>query len=247
MNRPRITLHIFSTLDGKNDYTSTKVGISDEPWVKDYVKIHKELNAKATFVGRATAEEEYAHFLLAQVNEVAVSVNREDFIAYNEPNLKYLIAFDSAGALSWSRHNISLWESIHVNHKEESSPAHIIEVLAENVPDYFLAHLRKVGVSYIFSGKTQIDLPFALAKLKDIFCIDDAIIAGGAILNGSFHAHGFIDELSLYLVPVIEGSSGEKTIVEVSPRFGVPIPKEYKLENIQPHGNGVHLKYKKME
>jgi riboflavin biosynthesis pyrimidine reductase len=243
MNRPKITLHIFSTLDGKNNYTAPSVGISDESWVRDYIEIHRKFDKKATFVGRTTAEEEYAHFLLPQIEQTDEKISREDFIADNGTSSKYLVALDSSGALKWTTNQLSLWDSTHVNHTEKEDIAHIIEVLSENVSDCFLAHLRKIGVSYIFGGKDSIDLPLVLAKLKSVFGIDEAIIGGGAILNGSFHAHGFIDELSLYLVPVIEGCTDEKTIVEVLPKFGVPIPVGYKLKNMQAYGNAVHLLY----
>jgi riboflavin biosynthesis pyrimidine reductase len=89
-------------------------------------------------------------------------------------------------------------------------------------------------------------LPTVLTKLKNTFGIDDAIIGGGATLNGSFHVHDFIDELSLYLVPVIEGSLGEKTIVETIPSFGTPVPIEYRLKSTKAYNNGVHLLYDKI-
>src|SRR4051794_19799475 len=43
---------------------------------------------------------------------------------------------------------------------------HVVLLVTERVSNDYLAHLQSAGVSYLFCGKKQIDLPMALRKLS---------------------------------------------------------------------------------
>jgi riboflavin biosynthesis pyrimidine reductase len=53
-------------------------------------------------------------------------------------------------------------------------------------------------------------------KLKALFSIDQLILEGGGVINGSLLNEGLIDELSLVLVPIADGSSNALTLFETS-------------------------------
>ena len=93
--------------------------------------------------------------------------------------------------------------------------AHIIEVLCESVPQACLAYLHSAGVSYIFAGKDDIDVPLALHKLRSIFGIRRLLLEGGSLLNGSFLRADVIDELSLVLLPVT-GNAQDRSLFDGS-------------------------------
>jgi riboflavin biosynthesis pyrimidine reductase len=62
---------------------------------------------------------------------------------------------------------------------------HAVTILAERVPDRYLAFLRSKGVSYLFGGKSRIDLPKVLESLRARFGIRKLLLEGGGKINGS--------------------------------------------------------------
>lgn len=65
-------------------------------------------------------------------------------------------------------------------HIEDEDPgyldSHIIEVLCEAAPDGNLAYLRSIGVSCVFAGEKEMDLPLAREKLKRLFGIETLLL-----------------------------------------------------------------------
>ena len=84
--------------------------------------------------------------------------------------------------------------------------AHVIEILTEQTSAPYKAYLRKQGVSYILAGKKELDCRLAMEKLHELFHIEKVLICGGGMVNWSFLQAGVIDELSLVLAPVTDGS-----------------------------------------
>jgi riboflavin biosynthesis pyrimidine reductase len=66
----------------------------------------------------------------------------------------------------------------------------------------------------VFGGKTKIDLQRALAKLRTKFGIRKLLLEGGGSINGSFLNADLIDELSVLIVPVADGSIGAPTLFD---------------------------------
>ncbi|HWD58840.1 MAG TPA: dihydrofolate reductase family protein, partial [Stellaceae bacterium] len=84
----------------------------------------------------------------------------------------------------------------------------IVAVLTEQVSDAHLAGLRQDGVSYIFAGKSELDLRLVLEVLNRELKIERLILEGGGKSNGSFLRAGLIDEISLALCPAVDGARG---------------------------------------
>lgn len=120
----------------------------------------------------------------------------------NDYASRYAIAFDRRGRLGWKTPKI-----------EDEDPgyggAHIVEVLCEEVNDAYLAYLQSIGVSYIFAGKSEMDLELALEKLWSHFWIKGLLLEGGSEINGAFERAGLIDELSLVQASVIAGADSK--------------------------------------
>ncbi len=66
-----------------------------------------------------------------------------------------------------------------------------------------LAYYRKIGISYIFAGKDDIDINKALNKLYALFDIKVMLLEGGSIINGAFLRAGAVDNISQAIVPVV--------------------------------------------
>lgn len=147
-------------------------------------------------------EESFTSGWYPDLSEFAtVKVNRKDYIA-NQDASRYAIAFDRKGRLGWKTSKI-----------EDDDPgyggAHIVEVLCEEVNDAYLAYLQRIGVSYIFAGKSEMNLEQALEKLKSHFFINNLLLEGGSEINGAFERASLIDELSLVQTSVVAGADSK--------------------------------------
>lgn len=95
---------------------------------------------------------------------------------------------------------------------------HVITVRTKKVSDDYLAFLRSTGVSYLFGGDTKMNLKSVLEKLTKHFGIETLLLEGGGKINGAFLAADLIDELSLLVAPVADGSIGAPSLFDASER-----------------------------
>lgn len=202
------------------------------PAIKEYYRLNREIPAEAFACGRVTMEESFTGGWYPDLSQfVNEKIDREDFIA-NQDVSRYAIAFDKKGKLGWKTARI-----------EDEDPgyggAHIIEVLCEEVDDAYLAYLQSLGVSYIFAGKSEMNLKVALEKLWSYFLINDLLLEGGSEINGAFEKAGLIDELSLVQTSVI-AETDSKTLFEQS-SLGDYILKDAKVVS----DNVLYLRYLK--
>jgi len=227
---------MLTSLDGKiiGDYLKVErvAYFTDE-----YEKIHGRYGCKAWMCGRVTMEEHFTfgHKLdLAQEN--IETIPRIDHVA-NKDAKTYVIAVDPSGKLGWTENAIAPWNE----HRFED---HIVEVLTEQVSDAYLAHLKKIGISYIFGGKERLNFSLVVEKLKKLFSIDKLMLEGGGFLNGSFLNEGLIDELSLILVPIADSASNSVTLFETSSFLKKPQPVNFFLKEVEKlNDDGLWMKY----
>ncbi len=205
--RPYVICHMTTSIDGKvtGNFLRREECISA---MEEYYRLNREIPAEAFACGRLTMEESFTGGWYPDLSEFAnVKMDREDYIA-DQDALRYAIAFDRKGKLGWKTSKI-----------EDEDPgyggAHIIEVLCEDVDDAYLAYLQSIGVSYIFAGKTEMDLKAALEKLWSNFFINELLLEGGSEINGAFERDGLIDELSLVQTSVA-ADADDKPLFEKS-------------------------------
>lgn len=195
MTRPYIICHMVTSIDGKvtgNFLYSPECEAATEA----YYQINRDFQADAFACGRVTMEGSFTGGWYPDLAEfVDVKIERKDYVADKEAGF-YAVAFDRLGKLGWKGSKI-------VDEDPGYGNAHIIEVLCEEVSDAYLAYLQKTGVSYVFAGKAEMDLPLALEKLKTLFGIEKLLLEGGSILNGAFLKSHVVDELSLVVAPMI--------------------------------------------
>jgi riboflavin biosynthesis pyrimidine reductase len=65
--------------------------------------------------------------------------------------------------------------------------------------------LRERGISYIVAGESSVDLARAVELLAEQFGIRTLLLEGGGHINGGFLAADLVDEVSLLLLPGIDG------------------------------------------
>ena len=231
MNRPYITCHMTTSLDGKVTGSFLRSPECEDA-IDAYYKINRDFQADAFACGRVTMAESFTGDFYPDLYDYAtIKLDRDDFIADNRTKF-FAVSFDRFGRLGWQSSRIRDDDPGYDN-------AHIIQVLTEAVPDEYLNYLRLTGISYIFAGEYDIDLKTALKKLKQHFNIEHLLLEGGSILNGAFEREGLIDELSLVVAPVT--GSGEDL-----PLFDNGISDSFTLVSAEPTGRtAVWLRYKK--
>lgn len=221
--RPHIILHMGSSIDGRivpASWPREEMGELTGP----YEAIHRALEGDAWIVGRVTmAEFGKGEPVPARAGEV---YPRTTWKAPGASQGPYAVALDRSGKL-------------HLNiGKANGDP--IVAVLTEAVSDDHLAELRRDGISYLFAGTTELDLPLAVDRLNRDFGVGRLLLEGGGGINGSFLAAGLIDEISLMLMPVADGSTGTPTLFDRAPAPGVLL----ELQSVEQLAGGVlHLRY----
>ena len=228
MERPRIICHMVTSLDGK--VTGAFLNTA-ETATERYYQLNRDYHADAFACGRVTMEGSFTGGFQPDLTPFAsVTLPREDYVAAPEATF-FAVSFDRRGRLGWQDAYI---------HDEDPGydNAHIVEILCEDTADERLAYFRKLGVSYLFAGEKELNLPLALEKLKRLFGIELLLLEGGSDINGAFQRAGVIDELSLVVAPVAAEAADK-------PLFGGAEMEAYTLEEAVPHGGDLWLHYTK--
>ena len=70
------------------------------------------------------------------------------------------------------------------------------------------------GVSYIFAGKSELDLALALDILNRELGVKRLLLEGGGGANGAFLRAGLVDELNLILCPAVDRAKGAPSVFD---------------------------------
>lgn len=222
--RPYVICHMTPSIDGK-------IVPKNWPFLRiasaEYERTAATFGADAWIIGRVSMAP-YAGTSRVPRRKLKRPIPRKDFIA--QPDARsYAIAIDPSGRLTWRSNAID--------------GEHVITVLSQRVSDDYLAFLQSRGVSYVFGGRASIDLRRVLAKLRTAFGILKLLLEGGGKINGSFLAADLIDELSILISPVADGSIGTPTLFDAM--AGKGLARKLRLISISRiKGDLVWLRYK---
>lgn len=208
--KPHVICHMASSLDGR---------ILPERWTPNdahshaaYEDLHGRLGGGSWIVGRTTgAEFAKASSYPEQCDGV---IAREAWLP-NKGAAAYGIVIDAKGKIAWGRSDVG------------SDP--IVVVLTEQVSDAHLAGLRADGVGYVFGGRDELDLLQVLITLRRELGLDRLLLEGGGHINGAFLRAGLVDEVSLMLVPAIDGRGGAPAVFDGSATNEIAIPAVSRL------------------
>jgi len=198
-DRPYVICHMTPSVDGR-------IVLRDDWGVdnatREYERTAATFDADAWIIGRISMEP-YAGKARVPARRNGARIPRKDFVAEHDAS-SYAVAVDPSGKLTWRASDID--------------GEHVITILTESVTDDYLAFLQSKGVSYLFGGKSRIDLGKVLRKLRSRFGIETLLLEGGGKINGSFLAADLIDELSVLVAPVADGSIGTPSLFDVEDR-----------------------------
>jgi riboflavin biosynthesis pyrimidine reductase len=201
MKRPEVICLMMTTVDGK----ILTENWGDDPKVKElstnFEKAHEKIGISAWLVGRTTMEKDFTKGAQPIQKKDTPEIERADFVGDKNAS-SYAIVVDAHARLGWEKNTM---------HGD-----HVITILTEATPDGYLAHLQDIGVSYLFAGKTAVDLELALQKLHALFGIKKLMLEGGGHMNGSFLNEGLIDELNLLILPLADGTAASSTVFDIN-------------------------------
>lgn len=183
--RPYIICHMACSIDGKIDGSALR----DIMRPGEYEALHAQLGGNAWICGRTTMQQHFAEDkpFVSAANTPAGS--QQVHVARRADS--YAISVDTFGKLRWSSNDID--------------GDHLICVVSEQAPTDYLKMLRAKGISYVAAGSASVDLVQAVNLLAEHFGIGTLLLEGGGHINGGFLQAGLIDEVSLLLLPGIDG------------------------------------------
>jgi len=215
--KPYVICHMLASIDGKIDGSVLRTVTGGG----DYETTGAKLKGDAWICGRVTMQQHFAE------KKPFISTSKRQagpqpvYVARRARS--YAISVDTVGKLRWSKNNID--------------GDHLICVVSERVPKEYLSTLRKKKISYIVAGKASVDLVQAIKLLGEHFGIKRLLLEGGGHINGAFLEAGLIDEVSLLLVPGIDGRTNIPAVFDgVNPSLKKAV--QLKLKSVEQRKKG---------
>ena len=229
--------HMLTSLDGKIDgdfFTAPETASA----LKAYGELRKFYRCNATLYGTTTMLGGYAGGTVSELPSGSRTVSENDWINPEGKAIEnFIVSVDPKGELAFSSHILE---------KKGRPAAHVIEALTEQASSEYLSYLRRKGISHLIAGKKRLDCTLLLEKLQSLFGIGRLMVAGGGTVNWSFLQEGLIDELSLVIAPVADGSTTAVSIFEQSALLPYHRPVGFALKEARPlDGDALWLRYVK--
>ncbi|NKJ49194.1 pyrimidine reductase [Burkholderia sp. SG-MS1] len=223
--KPYIVAHMMSSLDGRSLTDGWHLDFASDL----YETTAASFEADGWICGRVTMQE-ISHGADYPTGLAKSALPRTDhFVERNAA--QYAISIDSQGRVAW-KSNTAL-------------KSHVIEVLTEEVADDYLAYLQSIGVSYVFGGKRGIDLDQVMQTLARELGVKKLIVEGGSHVSGAFVNAGLVDEVSVLILPLVDGRSEHPASFEV-PMDKWRAPAYLKLTSVEKaQHDAVWLRYTK--
>lgn len=131
-----------------------------------------------------------------------------------------------------------------ISRKKGRPRAHVVEVLTTEADPRYLSYLRQFDISYIFAGEKELDCALLLHKLKTLFGIEKLMVAGGGLMNWSFAQANLLDEVSVVIAPMADGSTSAVSIFEKGDFLPDRDPVAFTLKEVERvRGGGLWLRY----
>mgnify|MGYP005792054345 FL=1 len=237
-NRPFVVCHMLLTsLDGKID--GAFFGAPETaPALKAYGDLRKFYQCQAVLYGTITMLGGFAEGKVAGLPETDNLPEREDYVNPDGRAVEnFIVSMDPEGILKFSSHILE---------KKGRPAAHVIEALTKKVPPEYLSYLRGLGISYVFAGQKRLDCRILLEKLSAQFGITRLMAAGGGVTNWSLLQEGLIDELSLVIAPVADGSTSAVSCFERADFMPQHGPEAFHLKDIERlEGDALWIRYER--
>ena len=227
MERTYVTCHMSMSLDGKIDRQFYNAPCSEKAGAYYYDII---FDLGSSMAGGRTTTCMYSQQTQIDYSQYhGQEISYEDYIVKNSKG-HYCFIYDRTGKCAWNT-SVTQMNGIKMQ---------IVEVLTKQVRPEYLAHLHKIGVSYLFADSIE----ESLIKMKKFYDIEKLVLTDGAEINGGFLKENMIDEFSIVLQPYVEGNREKKALVDTHAVFK---DTAFYFTEAKPLPDGaVHLTFKRM-
>jgi riboflavin biosynthesis pyrimidine reductase len=226
--KPYIICHMMSSIDGRA-LTNGWDRIFKKTAGDLYEKLAQQFDFDAWICGRVTMQE-IAHGETYPKGLAKGPIPRTHHFADRDAQT-YAVAIDRDGKVAWQ--------------SNRALGSHVVAVVAESVADDYLAYLQSINVSYLFGGKIDIDLAQVVTILSEELGTHRLIVEGGPHVSGSFVAAGLVDEVSVLILPLVDGRGEHPASFEIDRQvWRQPVYLSLASAEVQ-EGGGVWLRYKK--
>jgi len=194
-NRPYITINVAMTADGKIDTVvrdGAKISSGDDWQRVDRLRADHD----AIMVGGRTLLEEDPRLTLKSSALQTERVNR----GLDADPVKIGIVSDAKLTL----------DSRFINH----GSGRVVIFTTSLTSFEKIEQLRKKGVEVYTSRSLKVNLPNAMEILREQLGIKKLLVEGGGTLNSALFQLGLVDEIQLYIAPMIFGGSGAPTLAD---------------------------------
>ena len=220
--RPYIICHMMSLLDGRIDCDVTEnIESGDE-----YYDALKQLDCPSTLMGRVTMQMHYALPDSFVAKDKTPMMGEQYHVAIAAKG--YLVAIDTMGKLRWPQNQF------------DGMP--LLVITSEDCPKEYHDTLTEQQISWIATGKTEIDLPRAMEILFKVFNVERLRVTGGGNINGVFLKDGLLDEGCMMGCAGNDGRNGMASVFDGLESDFPPI--KLKLMNVERLGETIWAKYK---
>lgn len=217
MSRPYIICHMISSVDGRIDCDMTE---QIEPG-DEYYEVLGKLNCPSLLMGRVTMQMHYASDEPFTAGDTT-PVGHESFHVASK-STHHTIGIDTLGRLRWPSNEFD---------------GALVVVTSEDAPAEYHRTLTGQGISWIATGRGEVDLARAVTILHEHFGVERLALTGGGHINAAFLQAGLIDEFSMMIAPGIDGRQGmASTFDGLSNDSSSPF--RLRLTEVSQPGNGV--------
>lgn len=224
MNRPFVFINVAMTADGKIDTSERKGSAISSKQDKERVDMLRA-EADAVLVGGKTLLEELPKLT------VKSEALREGRIRQGRPPNPIKVGVVTVADIPIDSDFV------------KAGDARVVIFTTHRTSKEQLEHLRTHGVEVFVDDAPRVDLVKMMSTLKEIG-VGRLMVEGGGTMNFELLRLGLVDELTLYIAPMIFGGANAPTLAD-----GLGVPRdaaiEMHLQNIQQWDDGgVVLKYK---
>lgn len=194
IDRPYVMLNVATTVDGKTDTVARKGAAISSPL--DLARVDRlRAESDAILVGGRTL------------------IGDDPRLTVKSPALR---ADRRARGLSENPIKVGIITNATLNLDSRfltAGPARVMIFTTRQTSPPQIERLRELGAQVFVMGESRVDLSAVLAHLKR-GGVDRLLVEGGGTLNMELLKAGFVDEISVYVAPLIFGGATAPTFVD---------------------------------
>ncbi|EZQ17109.1 5-amino-6-(5-phosphoribosylamino)uracil reductase [Halopseudomonas bauzanensis] len=212
MTKPKITIHMHTSLNGKINgphLQTEESSASQREYYNLFLGSNPFYNNHSGWLsGSTTTEANFTHYNEPELNLDAAEVAPGDYLAEHQESIHYF-SIDRSGKLAWDKNYIRYFDT----------QAHVVEIIPDSVSNAYKDFLRRRNISYLIAGEDKLDFALAVSKIKQVYGKDELMLNGGGGINWSVLKEGLVDELSIVMTPVADGSTESASLFDGNPSY----------------------------